>query len=431
MKRHRIGLAALLGLLALSGCAMHDDFLKAQAAGTQQAWGDFVSKYPVDKNPQCDDCRTADRNYKDALSREENELRQAEATGTAAAYLAFLSARAAGNPHYAQAQDAARGLLAKGEGEEEDYETFFAKFPGDGRLADVRRGLRRLRYRAAKRARDADACGLFLAEYPGTPEAEQLKPTCERLEFETARRMKTRLALEFFLKRFPDSAQAGAASELLAGLPRAETVVDDGGALELLPRLREASAELRASECAAVLADSERAAGDPAGASAEKVRDDFAGFLRSGDVSVCVGRSLAIPASSRASAAGAIRALAKVSQRQMRLASIFDGTQALADKARQIGQTAAQLAEQAESFDLEMQAYYGFMPADPDKPQEKAAKDAKEAERRAHRAYDEAEGGDVAAKKAAAAEVLRLMDDQKKLLVKIIAYYERPDRGTP
>jgi hypothetical protein len=429
MIKNRIGFVVLAVLLGLSGCAAHDDFLKADAAGTTQAWGDFVQKYPVGKNPDCEECRTADRKYKEALAREEGDWARAQDAGTAAAYLAFLSGRAATVPHFAQAQDAARDLLAKGEGEEDDYRAYFDKFPGDPRFSDVRRGLRRARYRAAKRTRDADSCELFLAEYPGVAESEQLKPVCERLEFEEARRMKTRLALEFFLKRFPESAQAAAATDLLSGLSRGDPASADGGILDLLPRLRESSAELRAYECSAIMADSVREAGDPAGAAAEKVRDEFAAFVRSGDASVCGGRVMTIPSSTRASASAAVSALAKLSQRQMRLASIFDGTESIAAKARQIGQTSAQLAEQAESFDLEMQAYYGFMPADPDKPEEKAAKNAQEAERRAHRAYEESEGGGVAAKKAAAAEVLRLMDDQKKVLLRIVAYCERPGRS--
>lgn len=418
--------AALVGGLLLAGCALHDDFVKAQNANTVDAWGSFVKKYPLKDNPNCPECTTADRTYKDLLGRDTADWNAAQNAGTVSAYLDFLDSHGS-SPNAGAAVDAARALLAKGQGGEEDFVRFLEKFPDDPKSSEVRRGLQDLRAAAVKEGRAPEACDLFLAEYPGTEGAGRLRATCEKFAFEGAKKMRTRLALEFFLKRYPDSSRADAVQEMLSGLPHSALPASDADFVALIPKIRESSRDLRAQECLGALADAVRASGDPLSAAAEKARAEYLSSAQGGDGDLC-RRRFVVPASARATVAAAVQALATTYQRQSRLAAAFDMTERLAAKAREIGGTSAQLAEESEAFDLEMQAYYGFMPADPDKPQEKASKSAKEAERRARRAFEITQSGSIAAKKAQAAEVLRLMDDQAKLLTKIIAFYEKPER---
>jgi hypothetical protein len=321
--------------------------------------------------------------------------------------------------------------LLQGEATESDYEVYLDKYADPAASADVRRALMDFRLAAAKQAEGPGAAAYFIAQYAGTTEAARLSSHLSAKEFERAKKLKTRLALEFFLKRFPESAHAEQAQSLLAELPRAEPVQDDGSAGELLPKLRGASAALRGQECLNVLADSVRASGDPYGAAAEAVRSQFAAATDSADIAACRDAHMSVPAPSRALVSAAVRALVQISQRRARLGALFQAPDALNVKSRKIGKTAAQLAETAEAFDLEMQAYYGFMPADPDKPQEKASKDASEAGRRAQRAYELTQGGVIAARKKDAGEVIDLLNAQEDLLVKVIAYHEKTERRTP
>jgi hypothetical protein len=180
-----------------------------------------------------------------------------------------------------------------------------------------------------------------------------------------------------------------------------------------------------------VLAELVKKTGEPYGAAAERLRGEFAAASNSDDIAACRNARLKVPEGAKALVGSAVRSLALLSQRRMKLSSLFSGEDVLTAKSRKIGKTASGLSETAEAFDLEMQAYYGYMPADPDKPQEKASKDAAEAVRRARRAFELSQGGLVAEKKSEAADVVGLMNAQEDLLVAIIAEHEKPERRAP
>jgi len=417
--------------LILSGCAEHDDFVKTQSSGTLQAWSDYVKKYPVKEHPGCDDCIAAQKAYDAALAKEKDEWSQAQSAGTASAYLDFLSNRSASSPNYEAAQAALLDLLKKGQAEEGDYLAYLNKRGDDAPAGEARRALLIFRYGKAKAADGPGAAAYFESQYPGTPEAAKLAPHWAAKEFEKAKAAHSRLALEFYLKRFPESARAEEAQSALASYPRSEPVADDGQALELLPKYREVSASLRGQECVAVMAGLIRATGDAYGAAAERIRAHFSSASSPSDIPECRDAQLRVPNASRAVVGAAVRSLVLLSQRRARLDAMFAGPEQVSAKARNIGKTASQLSEASEAFDLEMQAYYGYMPADPDNPKQKASKDAAEAVRRAKRAYDLTQGGFMAAKKKEAGETIDLMNAQEELLVKVIAFNEKPERRAP
>lgn len=423
----RTALFLAAGVL-LAGCAAHDDYVKAQSAGTLQAWSDYTKKYPVQRNPSCDDCLAGQKAFDAALAKEKDDWEQAQSAGTAAAYLDFLSNRSSVSPYYETAQSALLDLLKKGKAEEGDYLAYLNRRGDDAQAAEARRALLIFRFGKAKSADGPGAAAYFESQYPGTPEAGKLAPHWAAKEFEKAKTAHSRLALEFFLKRFPESAHAEEAKSLLASYPRAEPIADNGEAIDLLPKYRQFSAALRGQECIEVMAGLIRATGDPYGAAAEKIRGDFSSASSPSDIPECADARLVVPNSSRALVGAAVRSLVMLSQRRARLGGLFSGPEQVAAKARNIGRTASQLSEASEAFDLEMQAYYGYMPADPDNPKAKASKDAAEAVRRAKSAFDLTQGGSVASKKKEAAETIDLMNAQEELLVKVIAFNERPDR---
>jgi hypothetical protein len=281
------------------------------------------------------------------------------------------------------------------------------------------------RARLVRRSGDPVACAQFEAGYAGSAQAAKLQPACEELEWQAARKSRTRLALEFYLKRYPGSARAAEAQKLLAALPRVAAPGDAVDALELLPQVRATNPALRGYECLQALAADMRASSDPMSRQAEDERAKVFGALRSQDPSRC-WRDMTVPAAHRADVGAAIRALGSIYQRQARLAAVFGNNDKLADQAREIGGSSAKLASDSEAFELELQAYFGYMPADPDNPKEKASKSAQDAERRAHRAYELAEGGALKSKRDEAAQVLRAMDGEADLLTRVIAYYETP-----
>jgi hypothetical protein len=132
-----------------------------------------------------------------------------------------------------------------------------------------------------------------------------------------------------------------------------------------------------------------------------------------------------VPERRRILVAGAVRALALLQQRRRALNDALTGSDKLASDAQDIGARAAALADDSESQDLELEAFYGSMPADPKRPDDTAAKNAREALRRAKRGYELSRNlGDKADKKAAA-ELLATMDRQADLLTEIIAENER------
>lgn len=412
----------------LSGCAMHDDFVKAQSSGSLQAWSDYVKKYPPKDHPGCDDCVAAQKALDAALAKEKTEWEQAQSAGTAAAYLDFLSNRSTTSPYYEPAQAAVLALLKKGQAEEGDYLSYLGRHADDAQASEARRALLVFRYAKAKAAPEPGAAAYFESQYPGTPEAAKLAPHWAAKEFEKAKAARSRLALAFYLKRFPESAHAGEAQELLAGYPHSEPIEDNGEALALLPKYRQVSASLRGQECLAVMADLVRSAGDPYGPAAERIRSEFSSASNPSDIAACRDAELRVPNSSKALVGSAVRSLVVLSQRRARLGGLFSGPEQVSAKARNIGRTASQLSEASEAFDLEMQAYYGYMPADPDNPKQKASKDAAEAVRRAKHAFDLTQGDFVAAKKKEAAEAIDLMNAQEELLVKVIAFHEKPER---
>jgi hypothetical protein len=426
----RLAALALAACVVLSGCAAHDDFVKTQTSGSLQAWSDYVKKYPVKGHPGCDDCLAAQKALDAALAKEKVEWSQAQSAGTAAAYMDFLSNRSKASPYYETAQTAQLDLLKKGQAEEGDYLTYLNKRSDDAQAADVRHALMSFRYGKAK-AGEAGQAAYFESQYPGTAEAAKLAPHWAAKEFEKAKANRSRLSLEFFLKRFPDSGHANEAEALLANLPHSEPIADNGEALALLPKYREVSTALRGQECLSIMADLVKATGAPYGAAAERIRGDFASASNVADIAACRDAELRVPTGSRAVVGSAVRSLVVLSQRRARLGGLFSGPDEVGAKSRKIGKTSSQLSEAAEAFDLEMQAYYGYMPADPDKPSEKASRDAAEALRRAQRAFELTQGGFIAMKKKDAAEALDLMNAQEELLVKVIAYHEKPERRAP
>ena len=419
---------ALAACALLAGCAAHDDFVKAQASNTLQSWTDYAKKYPVKDHPSCDDCAAGQKALDAALAKEKDEFEQARSAGTAAAYLDFLGNRSASSPYSVTAETAVLDLLKKGQAEEGDYLAYLNKRPDDEQASEARRALLIFRYGRAKSAAEPGAAAYFESQYPGTPEAAKMAPHWAAKEFEKAKASHSRLALEFFAQRFPDSAHAEEAKSLLANYPRAEPLTDDGQAIELLPKYRQVSASLRGQECVAVMAGLIRATGDPYGSAAEKIRGEFSSAASPADIPSCQDAQMSVPSGSRALVGAAVRSLIVLSQRRARLGALFSGPEQVSAKARSIGRTASQLSEASEAFDLEMQAYYGYMPADPDKPSEKASKDAAEAVRRAKRAFDLTQSGFIAAKKKEAGEAIDLMNAQEELLVKVIAYHEKPER---
>lgn len=431
-------LIPILAALFLSGCAttqsasvVNADFEKARAENTLQSWDAFLKVHPYVQGDNCGRCNAAYDRYNQLLQREQDDWAAAQSQNTAAAYLEYVSARKPGSsPHYDEAMAKARELLSPDKATPDDYQAYLAMYPADPKAPAMRHGLMRARARKVRESGSADACAQFMAAYPGTEEAAKLKPTCERFEYQAAQTMRTRLALEFYLKRFPQSAEAAGAQKLLASLPRAAVSGETEQALDMLPRVREASADLRSNECLQALSAQVQASGDPMSAKAEDARAQFFDYMNGKDTPLCQGE-MSVPDSARAIVGSAIRTLALVRQHQARLASAFDKNAKLSDQAREIGGSASKLAADSEAFELELQAFFGYMPADPDKPQEKASKSAKDAELRAHRAFELAQNGSFSSKKESAAEVLRLMDSEAQLLTRVIAYYEKPARRTP
>lgn len=405
--------------LALSGCgATGKDFSKAKAAGTSGAYDDFLRRHPQSKLRE-----KAEKGKEEALWRE------TEAAGTATAYLSFLKSRPAKHPKAAEARERARKLLVQGKAAETEYVDFLYRFPDDPGAGDMRRGLEKARFDSLREARDADAYALFTLQYPGAQDAARLGAAVQRRDFKEAEKIGTRLAYQFFLKRYPASGEAEKARARLERFdaPAAQT----GNAADLdrlLPRLRRASPGLARRECQKSLSARIRQQGDIFNAKAEELRSQLRTLADSGDSlpDFCGDQRLAVAAADRQTAANAVHALARVMERQQYLASVFSGPDRIAANAQEIGERASTLADDSESQELELEALYGNMPADPKHPEDTASKNAREAMRRAKRAWDVARGMGGKSKRSEAAEVLRMMDRQAELLIEIIAHHERP-----
>jgi len=353
---------------------------------------------------------------------------QAEAAGDPASYLVFLKAAPANDPNAAKARGACRKLLVEDRGGEKDALDFLRLFPEDPAADGVRRALERVRFAALKGAMDPQAADLFLSAYPGTPEAQSLAADASRREFKRMEALGTRLAYRTFLKRWPDSSEAAAARARLAAFDAPPAPTGDASDLALLPRLRGASPSLVRLECRAALTSRLRREKDVFGAAAESLRERLFRLskARAAPSDSCGGADAPPAGPEKAFVAGAVRALALLRQRQQAFAAVFSKPEKLASEAQDIGARAAALADESEAQDLELEALYGGMPADPKRPDDTATKNAREALRRAKRVFELSRARGAGARRASAGEVLSAMDRQADLLLEIIAERERP-----
>ncbi|MDD5657187.1 MAG: hypothetical protein PHF00_08025 [Elusimicrobia bacterium] len=399
-------------LFGLNGCTATDgDFARARSLNTSEAYSEFISRHP-----------SSSLRGQAEKALEKTAWRQAESEGTAAAYLAFLKLASAKNQNIAPARERCRRLLAEGKGREEDYFGYLRRFGDEPSASELRRALAKIRFDGLSE-REGE---LFSLQYPGTPEAEKISAALRRRDFQEAEQLDTRLAYAFFLKRHPEGAEARKAR---GSLERFAAAADESGNAEdlerLLPRLRRASARLRRMECRNSVSASIRGLSDVFSAEAEELRGRLRQLEGNDIPAFCSERAAAVGARNRRQAANAVHALARLMERQQQLASEFSGPDGVAADARDIGERAAGLAEASEIQELELEALYGSMPADPKRPEDTASRNAREAERRAKRAWELAHGSSKSGKKEAG-EVLRLMDRQADLLVDIIAYLEQP-----
>ncbi len=382
----------------------------AREADTSTAWRNYIQQYPEDHVGE------ARRKLAEAL------WRDAKGLNAASAYIQFIQENP-DSPRADEARAQARRLLAAGQGTEKDYDDFLS-LPGKGRIADVLRGLEDIRRQAALKADSKDAYEIFAAQYPRSQGTTDVRALLIKQEFADAKALGTRLSLGFFARRFHDSSQAAQARALLDKLPPAEDVGDAGAFIGELPKMRKASRALRWRECFESLARREKAVVNPYGRKAENIRGllrDLAATNAEPD-DVCA-RSPAVPASRRALVAKAIRAMTLLAQRQSEIAELSAAPDAIAQKALDLQSQAAALRDKAESTDLEMQAFVGYSPADPEDPKAVASKIAREAMRRI-KGVAQSAGGASASSAEEAESLLDLMARQQALLIEIIASNE-------
>jgi len=410
----RILLYAALAV-ALGGC--ETEYSKTEKVGTSQAYTDYLAKFPDSSNRD------------EALKkRDEAYWTETVAVNTAASYIGFIKKNRK-NAHVPEARQRSHQLLAGGTGGEDDYADFLALTPAEPNADDVRQGLEKVRFNALQQATDPDAYTLFVGLYPGTPDAEKLATPIRKRDFKAAEKTGTRLAYQYFAKRYPSSPESEKARAHLdeAG-PAAAQEGGDADASRLLPRLRHASPALIHRECRKSLEAKLLQQSNLFSAQAEELRDKLKEVAGSGDnpPQLCAGERMTTRGADRQTIANAVRALARLMERQQDLASLFAGPDKIARDAQEIGQRASTMADDSESQELELEALYGNMPADPKNPDDTASKNAKEAGHRARRAWDLAKSLDNGDKKGAAAGVLRVMDRQSDLLLDIIVDHEKP-----
>jgi|GEM_PF-2884393 len=415
-------------LLSLSGCAEQGSFEAAQqygstrregaaydqaaAAGTASAWSGFLGQYPAGAHAAQARAQLAEAQWR--------ELKQRE---TAAGYLQFLAAAPLANPHRAEAKDRCRALLLQGSGSAQDYSAFLRLSANDPSAGALEQKLEQLR---AQSAGSGPAAVLFFYQYPGTPEAAKLLPAVYEAEFRRASEVDTRLAYHYFVSRFPSAPQADAARGKLAGASAGASA--DVSALDYLPKLRESSPALQRLECRSALAQKLKA--DVYGPSSERWRDALREISSGGNTVPyeCRDAALAVPAKARPVVAGAVRSLARLLESQAALNSLFEAPAQIAEKSRQVAAQSGSLADEAESYELEIEALYNNMPADPSHPDDTASKNAREAIERANGAWQQsaqdAAGG--SGRREAVGRLQRRLDRQAGLLLEIIAHYESP-----
>ncbi|MDE2312712.1 MAG: hypothetical protein KGL04_00870, partial [Elusimicrobia bacterium] len=337
--RLRITAFALIGSLVLSGCALNQDFQTAQVENSLQGWADFTHKYPVATHPDCDVCKIAQQNYEAALASQKAQWSQVSEEDTPAAYIRFLNANSPDNSHYAEAREKALSGLEAGRGADRDYAAYLARYPEEPAASRLRKALSRLRYRKALESGIPAAEELFAEEYPRTSSGEEMERRLESAEFKNARQMDTRLAYEFFLKRFPEAPQRAEAEAALSRLPGAVRVADDGSDLSLLPRLREASSALRGLECSSLFRTMMERAGDPYSAKAEGIRSEFlAGAQSDGGLpEICADTKMMVPREQRVLVSSALKALARLAQREQAFSQSVSNPSVTVDKAKEIG----------------------------------------------------------------------------------------------
>jgi hypothetical protein len=403
-------------IMALAGC--ETEYSKAQKVGTSQAYNDYLSKNPDSSN------RT------EALQKRDEALwNETVAANTVAAYTSFIQKNRK-NGHVPDARKRAHQLLAAGSGGEDEYADFLALTPAEPNADDVRQGLEKVRFNALQQASDPGAYAVFVGFYPGTPDAEKISPLIRKHDFKVAEKMGTRLAYEYFLKRYPSSQESDKARAHLNNVgSAAEQQGGDSDASRLLPRLRRSSPALIRRECQKSLEAKLRQQTNNIFASpAEELRDKLKQVAASGEnpPELCANERMTLLGADRQTIANAVRALARLMERQQDLGNLFAGPEKITHDAVEIGERAASMSEDSESQELELEALYGNMPADPLHPEDTASKNAKEASKRAKHAWDLARTINNSDKKGSAADVLRLMDKQTDLLLDIIADNEKP-----
>ena len=420
-------LAFSLAFLTLAGCAeqgMVEDasgmmaerteFKNAKSAGTSAAFSSFIERYPQSSlRPD------AQKELDDAVWRE------TERTNTATAYLAFVQS----TPSHGMAGESrnrCRKILADARGAESEYFDYLRAFPNDPSADDLRQALKTVRFSAVRKASDPDEEFLFVSEYPKTPEAAKLLGSVQERAFNEAEKANSRLAYQFFLKRYPAAAQAAQAQAKLDqfGAPQVQRG-SPGDLKKLLPEIRRASADLVRRECQRSLGTRLRASSDLYDAASEQLRGELKELAGSGNSlpGFCASQAMVVPASSRQSAANAVRALSALMERRQYLNAALASPERIAKLSDHASEQAGALADASESSELEIEALYGNMPADPQQPDESAAKNDREAARRAQQAAELVQG---MSKKAELDEIGAATNRQVDLLVEILASLEKP-----
>ncbi len=411
--------------LALAGCSpVAMAFKRAQEENTLDAWSAFVNEYPPAAHPGCEDCREGKAIY-DRMRRakEDRDWSQAQARGTVGTALDFMASRPRGSPHYAEAKRLAAKRLGEGRGGQEDFLRYLRLFPDGTEAPALWKGLMRRRYEAAESSGDPNEWELFMSEYPGTSAAARIERKLAAVYFKGARRLGTRLAYEFILKRFPASSEAGEARSALAAFSGPKPVAGPDGVLKLLPKLRDAMPSLKKHECLSLLAATVRAAPNPYGARAEKVRGSFLDAAPGDLPGPCRDMKLHVPSSKRKTVANAVQALIEIERRKRDVAAAAASVDGVVSEIRELGKNSDQLAHDAEAFDMKLQALYGYMPTDPYHPRRSSWKIAEAAEQRAKTAFGLIH--DAPAMKAVE-RLMGLMEGQSDLLINVIALYEKP-----
>ena len=401
---------------ASGAMAERNDFKSARSAGTPAAMSSFLERYPQSS-------------YRDKAAGllDDAIWRETQRTNTAAAYFAF----AQNKPKYraaGESKDRCRKLLEDGHGDEQDYLTYLRAYPDDADAGSLRRAMMTVRYHAVVSAANADSSSLFVSQYPGTPESAKLLPDLQAQAYQTAEALDTRLAYRYFLKLYPTSSEASKAQDKLdqLGTPLLQKG-DPADLKKLLPALRRASAPVVRRECRKGLETKIRRSRDLFGPEAEELRAHLK--VLSSEESIppfCSAMTMIVSPAARQTAANAVRALAALMERQQYLNSVAAVPDRIASTAEQTASQAEAAADTSETSELEIEALYGNMPADPQHPEESASRNTREAARRARRAGELVQG---MSQKDEVASILASARREADLLVEILVALEKPSAG--